>query len=64
MQTIPWLCRKSASDEVGQGEDGEENGHEGGGDHPVELVEQLQIRLVLEDETLHVHVQYLNLQFM
>ena len=30
------------------------NGHEGEGDRPVQLVEQLQIRLVLEDKTLHV----------
>ena len=30
---VPRLSRKGASNDVGKGEDGEEDGHEGGGDH-------------------------------
>ena len=34
-------------------------GHKGGGDHPVELVEQLQIRLTLENKTLDGKVAFI-----
>ena len=30
---VPRLSRKGASNDVGKGEDGEEDGHKGGGDH-------------------------------
>ena len=52
-ERLPRFRRKGASDDVGQRKDGHHDGHEGGGGHPVQLVEQLQIGLVLKHETLN-----------
>ena len=51
-QDVPWLVRKGSRYEVRKREYGMTNSHNCRSDHTVELVEQLQIRLPVENQTL------------
>ena len=57
--TIPWLCRKGSGNEVRKREDDMTNGHEGQGDRPVQLVEQLQVRPAIENKTLVTRLDFI-----